>query len=221
MMTRDEVRQLYTAKAGLYHWFFIRLMGYGRGIRAFLATSGYLQANLRILDAGCGSGLVTRSAYRVASEQGLDGIAFHAFDLTPTMLDRFRAWVAENEVGNVELRLADVLKPQELPDTWSGYDLVLSSAMLEYIPKPELSTALGNLRLRLKPGGTLVFIISRRNWLTELLIQRWWKANLYERDELTRIVRAAGFSEATFRRFSFPHEQLNLWGFVIEARNDG
>lgn len=218
-LSAEEVRRLYTEKTDLYHWFFADLLGYGPGIRALLAHELCLGSGQRILDAGCGTGVVTRGALAVIRARRLTGISIDGFDLTPAMLARLRDWLAANDATNVRLTIANVLAPDELPPSWSGYDVVLSSAMLEYLPKPSLATALGHLRARLVPGGRLLFAITRRNWLMALLIERWWRSNSYRRAELHAIVRAAGFEDVSFRRFPFPYPWLNLWGWVVSARN--
>jgi len=96
---------------------------------------------------------------------------------------------------------------------------ILSSAMLEYIPKDRLAEALAGLRRRLADDGTLTVFITRRNTLMKGLIEWWWKANIYTRDELREIYREAGFDEITFHRFPRPFFHLNLWGLIVEARN--
>lgn len=218
-LTADEVRRLYTERTDLYHWFFADLLGYGPGIRALVGASGLLASGQRILDAGCGTGVVSRGVLATARRRGLTGITIDGFDLTPAMLARFREWLAANEIGNVTLTLGDVCDPRSLPEGWNGYDLVVSSAMLEYLPKASLAAALGHLRARLRPGGHLLFAITRRNPLMAVLIERWWESHAYQRAELERHVRAAGFGEVRFGHFPFPYRWLDLWGHVVVARN--
>ncbi len=219
MMTSDQVRHFYTQNASLYHRLYIDILRYGRGMNAFLRQSGTLEPNLRILDAGCGTGNVTRQVLDVARHGGITGLSLHGFDLTPAMLDRFRQWLHREEVEAVDLREANVLEPHHLPESWIGYDRILSSAMLEYLPKDRLPEALAGLRRRLAGDGTLTIFITRRNILMKALIEWWWKANIYTRDELREIFRQAGFDSVTFHRFPWPFWHLNLWGLVVEARN--
>lgn len=220
-LTLDEVRRLYTERTDLYHWFFADLLGYGPGIRALLAASGGLASGQRILDAGCGTGVVSRGVLAAARVARLDGITVDGFDLTPAMLARFQEWLGANAVANVRLTLANVLEPEALPPGWTGYDRVVSSAMLEYLPKARLAEALANLRARLRPGGRMLFAITRSNPLMALLIERWWRSHAYTRDELERIVRAAGFAEVRFDHFPFPYRWLDLWGHVVVGTNPG
>jgi SAM-dependent methyltransferase len=219
MMTSDQVRHFYTQNASLYHRLYIDVLCFGRGVNAFLGQSGALEPNLRILDAGCGTGNVTRQVLDVARRGGITGLSLHGFDLTPAMLDRFRQWLHREEVEAVDLREANVLEPHHLPESWIGYDRILSSAMLEYLPKDRLAEALAHLRRRLAGDGTLTIFITRRNILMKALIEWWWKANIYTRDELREIFRQAGFDSVTFHRFPWPFWHLNLWGLVVEARN--
>ena len=218
MMTSDEVRDFYTQNASLYHRLYIDVLRYGRGMNAFLRQSGTLEPNLRILDAGCGTGNVTRQVLALARRQDITGLSIDGFDLTPTMLDRFRKWLHREGVEAVDLREANVLEPNHLPESWIGYDRILSSAMLEYLPKDRLAEALANLRRRLAADGTLTIFITRRNALMKVLIEWWWKANVYTQDELREIFRQAGFDAITFSRFPWPFWHLNLWGLIVEAR---
>jgi cyclopropane fatty-acyl-phospholipid synthase-like methyltransferase len=142
----------------------------------------------------------------------------HAFDLTPAMLERFRETLARRGIEGVELAQADVLELSRLPVSWGQHDLVVSASMLEYLPPALLSVALRGLRSHLKAGGSFVLFITRRNWLTRLLIGRWWQSNLYKKHELEQAFREAGFESIAFRKFPPRFQHLALWGYVIEAR---
>ncbi|MBW2161812.1 MAG: methyltransferase domain-containing protein, partial [Deltaproteobacteria bacterium] len=218
MMTSDQVRDFFTQNASLYHRLYIDVLRYGRAVNAFLRQSGTLEPNLRILDAGCGTGNVTREVLDLARRQDITGLSIDGFDLTPAMLNRFRQWLSREGVEAIDLREANVLELHRLPESWSGYDRILSSAMLEYLPKDRLAEALAALRRRLASDGTLTIFITRRNLLMKGLIEWWWKANIYTRDELREIYREAGFDSITFRRFPWPFWYVNLWGLIVEAR---
>jgi len=217
-MTSDQVRDFFTQNASLYHRLYIDVLRYGRAVNAFLRQSGTLEPNLRILDAGCGTGNVTREVLDLARRQDITGLSIDGFDLTPAMLNRFRQWLSREGVEAIDLREANVLELHRLPESWSGYDRILSSAMLEYLPKDRLAEALAALRRRLAGDGTLTIFITRRNLLMKGLIEWWWKANIYTRDELREIYREAGFDSITFRRFPWPFWYVNLWGLIVEAR---
>ncbi|HEB89195.1 MAG TPA: class I SAM-dependent methyltransferase [Deltaproteobacteria bacterium] len=177
-----------------------------------------LHPDLRILDAGCGTGVTTFALHAALEARGLSARRIDAFDLTPAMLERFRIRLASAEIEDVHLMQANVLDLETLPEDWKGYDVVITASMLEYIPRSDLARALGGLRRRLREGGTLHLFITRNNFLMRPLIQRWWSANLYTREELRGALEEAGFVEFGFGHFPFPHRHLDLWGHVVRAR---
>ena len=171
-----------------------------------------------MLDAGCGTGVVTLALREALLERSLGPASFHAFDLTPAMLERFRGALQRRGIQGVELARANVLALEQLPDAWRGFDLIVSASMLEYIPPARLGEALRGLGALLRPGGDFVLFITKRNWLTRPLIGRWWHSNLYRRSELARAFREAGFASAGFGRFPLAARHLALWGNIVEAR---
>ena len=217
----SRVQKFFTDRARLYDAIFLGLFRYGDGLRAFFWRTRYLRSEMKILDAGCGSGAVTRAMYAVAWERGLWQVVFHGFDLTPAMLDRFREWIAAKRARGIELSEASVQRLDSLPGEWKDYYLIVSSGMLEYLPRNELSKALLGLRRLLKPEGALLVFITRRNLITRWLIQAWWKTTAYKRDEMLREFKNAGFPSVRFEKFPFPFTPFNLWGLVIEGRNFG
>jgi len=213
--TSDPV-QLYSDRSQSYVRF-VRFVRYPEGIRAYFLRSSLLGSGLRVLDAGCGTGIVTLALRDAVLHRGLIPGPMHAFDLTPAMLERFRGTLRRREIEGIDLAQADVLELNRLPASWSNYDLIVSASMLEYLPRTRLSAGLSGLRSLLNEGGTFVLFITRRNWLTRPLIGRWWQSNLYKESEVAQAFREAGFASITFRQFPLRFRYLALWGYIIEA----
>ena len=112
----------------------------------------------RVLDVGCGTGVVALTAARV-------GAAVTGADLTPQLLERARenAQVAGLEADFHE---ADV---EALPFADAEFDYVLSQFGHIFGPQPDL-TVQEMVRV-LKPGGTIAF----STWPPELMVGRIFK----------------------------------------------
>ena len=212
----SDPSRLFTEKHGSYARF-IRFVRYPQGIRAFFLRSPLLRSGLRVLDAGCGTGISTLAVRDALVRRGLTPGPLHAFDLTPAMLERFRHTLLIRAIEGVETAQANVLELDTLPEQWTHYDLIVSASMLEYVPRDRLVDALHGLRGRLREDGRFVLFITRRNWLTRPLIGGWWHANLYNAEELREAFRRAGFSQCVFRSFPPSARYLALWGYVIDA----
>src|SRR5262249_9366239 len=85
---------------------------------------------------------------------------------------------------------ANVLTLWQFPQSWSDYDLILSASMLEYLARTDLSQALSGLRDRLVANGALLSVVTRKNWITKILIEWWWHAARYTRQELRSVLLA-------------------------------
>jgi SAM-dependent methyltransferase len=214
----QEPKKLFSAKANSYARY-ISLFLYPQGLHAFFAGDGELGNDMRILDAGCGTGVVTFGLLKALNRRGYEFECVNAFDLTPAMLELFRQSLEQRKIKKVGLCQANVLELEQLPSDWTGYDLIVSASMLEYIPEEKLPETLAGLRSRLVEGGRFILFMTRRNRLTELLIERPWGGNRYSRQELAEAFAAAGFGEVIFKRFPLNYCWLNLWGYIVEARD--
>lgn len=211
------IQRLYTENLETYQSL-ISFFCYRDAIRALFESSGLLRPNLRILDAGSGFGTATFALLDALHQNGLVPEAVDAFDLTPAMLARFQAELDARSITQVCLRQADVLElDQQLPASWSEYDLIISTSMLEYVAKPHLSQALSNLNARLARRSTLLAVITRKNWITKILIEWWWHAASYSREELRDSFLAAGFHNVVFCRFPFRYYWQSLSNHVVIA----
>jgi hypothetical protein len=90
--------------------------------------------------------------------------------------------------------------------------------MLEYVPKSSLGQALSALNARLAQDGTLLVVITRKNWITWILVERWWRAARYSRQELRRAFAAAGFGLLEFSRFPFRYFWHTVAKHVVVAK---
>src|SRR5512139_3156311 len=108
MKTDQDPEQFYSDRASLYQKVFIGYLNWGKQLEKFFRKTDYLQSNLRVLDAGCGTGAATKALYKIGNEKGYSGIEFHGFDLTENMLKIFHEWITQAKAENIELAKANV-----------------------------------------------------------------------------------------------------------------
>jgi SAM-dependent methyltransferase len=107
---------------------------------------GRLREGERVVDVGCGAGIDSLIAARMVGPTGqVVGI-----DMTPAMLDKATASVAEAGLTHVEFRLG-YGESLPVPDAWA--DVVISNGVLNLLP--DKVAALTEMARVLKPGGRL------------------------------------------------------------------
>lgn len=215
-LNRSDVQDLYTKSIDRYASFIAAFQS-PLAMHALLRTPSLLRDGLRVLDAGCGFGMVTFALLKALREKNLDYKAIDAFDLTPAMLTRFRSEIEARGISRIQLQQADVLNLESLAESWTNYDLIISASMLEYLPKQDLPRALAGLRARLARGGHILVMITRKTLETKVFVEWWWHAERYTKKELLRAFREAGFPNLTFRRFPLRYFWLNRANYVVEA----
>ena len=112
--------------------------------KTYLGLLGVI-AGERVLDVGCGSGVVTREiARRVGTGGRVVGL-----DLSPALLRVARELAQEADLGDrIEFREGSVL---QLPFPESSFDAVLCATVLSHVPGGD--TAVPELARVLRPGG--------------------------------------------------------------------
>jgi SAM-dependent methyltransferase len=110
---------------------------------------------MRVLDVGCGTGVVAITAARL-------GAQVTAADLTPQLLDRARESAQLAEV-TIEFFEADV---EELPFRNGEFDVVMSQFAHMFAPRPDV--AVREMLRVLRSGGTIAF----STWPPEMSVGR-------------------------------------------------
>ncbi len=173
-----------------------RFAGLGRRFRE--QTLGYagLKSGERVLDVGCGTGVLTRLAARAV---GAEGEVF-GIDPGPAMLAEARQEAAR-EGSRAQFRLAAV---ERLPFENGRFDAVLSSFMLHHLPPDVKHAGLREIYRVLRPGGRLLAVDLDRPanplwWLLfwPLLFMSYTAPNL--RGEVPAYLRTAGFAPVEVR----------------------
>ena len=214
------VQTLYTERLSAYGAF-ISMFRSRDALRALLECSGLLRPKLRVLDAGVGFGTATFALLDALRAKDIEAQAIDAFDLTPAMLDQFQAELDSRGIILVRHKRANVLELEdELCPAWRDYDLIITASMLEYVPKESLPRALSALRARLAQDGNLLVVITRKNWITKVLIEWWWHAARYSHKELREAFATAGFGDLTFIRFPLRYFWQSVSNHVVLAKHN-
>ncbi len=208
---------MYTARAEAYSGWMI-LCRHQQGLKRFFERFGGLRSDLKVLDAGCGSGATTFALADALRVKGLNYRTIDAFDLTPAMLKQFQSKLTKRSMPRVQLRQADVLAlDEQLPASWTDYDLIVSTSMLEYVPLTQFEQALAALHKRIAKRGRLIVVITRKNILSRIVIEWGWQARGHTACDLKTALVHAGFSQVIFHRFPLSHFWLNITNYVVIA----
>lgn len=167
----------------------IALMAPSRRLRLALADEVLSEAAagrpLRLLDAGCGDGLLSLALAKHHRNWSVLGV-----DLRAGMLEGARARARGRGIGNASFEVADLTKP--LPG--SDFDAVVALESLHEIPDDR--AALAAMAGALRPGGLLALQVPDRDWRPVLPGSSGiWRDEVrhgYGEEELAALLREAG-----------------------------
>lgn len=209
MKDAAEVRVFFDRVGPRFYAFFFTLLGYRASLRHFLRLNHPylgLKRGSRVLDAGIGTGFLSPNLLREAPVR-----------LTVTGLDFSHGmWIGLkrrlrrlNLADRVRFHLGDI---REMPFRSESFDLVVSSAAMEYLP--EVDKGIAECCRVLRPGGRLLIITTRRT-LVGRLIGLLWKNTTLEPDRVSQHMRKAGIEYVKRLRFPWYFPHVNWWGMVL------
>ena len=160
--TENPASSIYDRFADLYDLTF-KFNGYGRSLERYLREARLsLSSGARILDAGCGTGLLTLALLRVLDRP----VRIAAVDLSGSSLLKARRAVSEAKSPRkhrVDFTHANVL---ELPFADETFEFVVTSGVLEYVPLREGFSELARV---LAPGGYMLHLPVKPGPISSLL----------------------------------------------------
>lgn len=161
--TKTEARagSYYDKIAGFYDLTF-KLNGYGRSLDQYFANCPLpVSREARILDAGCGTGLLTLALLRALRFP----VRITALDLSATSIEAARRAVSDSPVRSRDASFAQG-NLLSLPFSDNSFDMVVTSGALEYVP---LQDGMNELARVINPGGHLLHIPCRPSPASTLL----------------------------------------------------
>lgn len=139
----DQVRQVYGEIALAYEVLFPSLHRYEGRVKRFLAEA--VTPGCRVLDVGCGTGLLTRGLEESVEVVGVD--------LSPEMLE-----LAREGRPSGTWRVHSYHEP--IPEELGRFDVVLAVGCLDFCD--DLPKVLNHLSAALKPKGRMLFTVLER-----------------------------------------------------------
>ena len=210
-----NVERLYRKRALIYN-IMSESAGRRRSFRKFFLRKNYLKKSSRILDAGCGTGIVIQSLIKTSSKKDVHNTEFYGFDLTSAIIEIFNKWIKKQGYKNIHLYRANVLKiDKQLPNSWTNFDLIVSANLLEHIPRDKLPQAIKKLKSLLMENGKLVLFIEKDNIINRTFVKLVWGSEVYTKEQLSNIFKKAGFKHIKINKFG----SFFFRCFVVEAKN--
>lgn len=180
-----------------------RLVGLGVAFRRRALAIACLAPGERVLDVGCGTGVLTRLAAEAVGPTGAAIGIDPAPDMIRVALDN------ATRLGNrARFQLAAV---ENLPFADASFDAVFASAMVHHLPPATKRAGLREIRRVLRPGGRLIVVDLDRPahplwWLVVWPIRFHPSLGEHVRGRLSGYFRDAGFA---------PVEAVGRWAALL------
>ena len=200
---------------------FLTLSGFKRGIENFLERQNLrLPHHPKILDAGCGTGLVARYLARrypdaeiYASDIDLKMLREMERMIEREGIERRRFIIAEGDLTS-PAKIRNIQNRQTIAVPENYFDTIVTSAALEHAPLYETVSAIQRI---LKPGGTFLNIGMRDNPAGAIL-GMMYHCRPYQISEMRRACEQAGFDDIRLLRLKAEDFPANLSRVAIIAR---
>ncbi|MEZ6132287.1 MAG: methyltransferase domain-containing protein [Planctomycetaceae bacterium] len=158
----------------------------------------------RILDVGSGAGQIIRHLLQVAHQDA----QIVGFDLSVEMLRRARERLKSDRPVFVG---ADMTA---LPFRDESFDCITCGFVLEYLPDP--TPGLAEFARVLKPGGTLLLLVTETSF-SGFLTSHAWKCRTFSRLELRSACDKVGLNWGREHWFTRFHEIMRMGGILVEV----
>ncbi|MEW6440991.1 MAG: class I SAM-dependent methyltransferase [bacterium] len=204
-----QVRGFFDKVGPWFYEFFFTLLGYRASLRHF-SRLNYphlgLDRGARVLDAGIGSGFLTANLLRETPVR----FTVTGLDFSLGMWIALKRWLRRLNLENqVKFYLGDM---RAMPFRNASFDLVVSSAAMEYLP--EVDKGIAECCRVLRPGGRLLVITTRRTFIGKLIALLWRNATL-EPARMAQHMRDGGIHHVKRLRFPWYFPHVNWWGMVL------
>lgn len=203
---------------GFYTWCFARGKLGGDPVFVHLLASGLLSDRPRILDIGCGQGLLTSwlLAARASAARGQWPAAWHpapaaasvrGVELMAHDVERAeRALAHAVDAGQVEFLQADMCRT-----AFAESDAVVILDVLHYVPIPAQDDVLKRVRQALAPGGVLLLRVGDAGGGLRFAISNWV-------DHVVTTLRGHRLGTLHCRTIAEWMKVLQKLGFSVEAK---
>ncbi len=204
-----KTRRFFDRVGPWFYSFFFTLVGYRTSFRYFLRRHHPrlgLREGARILDVGIGTGFFTSSLLREVP----GALTAVGLDFSPGMLTGLiRRLSGLGLRERVRLQLADM---RRMPYRDESFDLVVSSAALEYMP--DVEKAIAECGRVLRSGGKVLLIVTRTS-LMGRLIALLWRNRVFEPGEIKDYMHRSGIERIERLWFPWYFPQVNWWGVAF------
>jgi len=198
---------------------FLALSGFKVAVNGFLDRMDFnLPSRPRILDAGCGTGLLS---FYLA--QRFPDSEIYASDVDVKMLCEMERLLKKDGGANIAIYESDLKTPERLSEPRSHevltlppdfFDLIAVSGALEHVPLAETAAKLSRL---LKPGG-IFFNLAMRKDAAGAILALMYEVKPYTLQEMRRAFEEAGLEAISVHRLSAEDFPANLSRVAILAR---
>lgn len=173
----------------------------------FIKRNVPLITGSRVLDAGCGYGLISSAINKTAENLGVE-IEQHAFDLSMSMPSALKEYAK----GPIKITCSDA---RHLSYGDKVFDVIICAGMFEHIKNPvEVLTEYSRC---LKEGGQLIVFVSPKNIFTRMILSRFGNSWAYSYTEFLPYLHRAGFKNTKRLYFVRQHIWANFSYFAIKA----
>ena len=180
----------YYDKIAAYYDLTFKLNGYGRSLDQYFANCPLpVSRGAKILDAGCGTGLLTLALMRSIHFP----VSITALDLSATSISAARKAVADGPGRSRDVTFAEG-NLLSLPFADNSLDLVVTSGALEYV---RLEEGMSELARVIMPGGHLLHIPCRQPSAATTFLEILFRFKSHPRKEILK---------QTDRHFRMVHE---------------